>query len=202
MKTRVLEFSDYEKIKEIVESDGVIAFPTETVYGLGVRHDSFLAYTKIFEAKMRPENKSLTLMLYDKNDIEKYAVIDDKVRNVINVFMPGALTLVLPKQDEVEIYGSDETIGIRIPDNQETLELLKGIKIPMFVTSANISGNKAAENFDEVKNELDGRIEAIVQGEVRNGQASTIVSIINDELKLLREGPIALKKIEEVYNNG
>lgn len=199
MKTEVLEFKNITEAKEIIERDGVVAFPTETVYGLGVRYDSFLAYNNIFEAKNRPQNKTLTLMLYDTEDIEKYALVSDKIKKVIDFFMPGEITLVLPKKDNVDIYGSEETVGVRIPDNKETLNFLKAIEIPMFVTSANLSGMPSATNFNEAMEQLNGRIDAIVKGEVAGKQASTVVKIVDDKIEILRDGPITLKEIEEVY---
>ncbi|MDL2211324.1 threonylcarbamoyl-AMP synthase [Erysipelotrichaceae bacterium OttesenSCG-928-M19] len=201
MRTEILEFKDFDKIKEIVKNDGVVAFPTETVYGLGVRYDSFLAYKKIFEAKKRPENKTLTLMLYDKEDIADYAIIDKKIRKVIDFLMPGELTLVLPKKENIEIFGSDSSIGIRVPDNKETLELLKNVEIPLFVTSANLSGFPATNSFSEVNEQLNGRIEAIVKGDIKNKRPSTVASIIDGKITILREGPISLEKIKEVYDS-
>ena len=201
MKTLILEFKDFTKVKEIVENDGVVAFPTETVYGLGVRYDSFLAYNKIFEAKQRPENKTLTLMLHDKNDIDKYVIVTPKVRKLIDCFMPGEVTIVLPKRNDVEVYGSEETIGLRIPDSEETLRFLKNISIPMFVTSANLSGLPAATTFPEVVAQLDNRIEVIVKGEANNKVASTVFSVLDDKITILREGPVSLTELERVYNS-
>lgn len=201
MKTKILNFEDISIIKEIVKNNGVVAFPTETVYGLGTRYDSFLAYEKIFEAKNRPSNKVLTLMLYDINDIYKYAQVSKKVKKVIEKFMPGALTIVLPLKNDVEIIGTTNTIGIRVPDSKETLAFLKEIEIPMFVTSANLSNLPAAKSFEEVLEQLDGRIDVIVKGEIKQKQASTIVSIIDDKISLLREGAISLEEIERVYNS-
>ncbi|MDH6603692.1 L-threonylcarbamoyladenylate synthase [Bacilli bacterium PM5-9] len=201
MRTEILKFKDIVKIKEIIKNDGVVAFPTETVYGLGVRYDSFLAYTKIFDAKNRPENKTLTLMLYDKEDIKKYAVTSTKIEKVIDFFMPGEITIVLPIKDDISIYGAKDTIGIRIPNNKETLDFLKGVEIPMFVTSANISGRDAATITNEVIEQLGNRIEVIVEGEAKNKKASTVFSIINDKITILREGPITKEEIEEVYNS-
>lgn len=201
MKTKILEFNDVEIVKKIVENDGVVAFPTETVYGLGARHDSFLAYNRIFEAKNRPENKVLTLMLTNVNDIKNYAEISKKTQKVIEKFMPGALTIVLPIKKDVEIIGTTSTIGIRVPDSKQTLDFLKSIEIPMFVTSANLSNRPAALSFDEVVEQLDSRIDVIIKGEISQKQASTVVSIIDGKIEILREGKISLEEIERVYNS-
>ncbi len=201
MKTEILEFKDVKTVKKIVENDGVVAFPTETVYGLGARHDSFLAYNHIFEAKNRPENKVLTLMLTDINDIKNYAEVSEKTQKVIEEFMPGALTIVLPIKKGVEIIGTTSTIGIRVPDSKQTLDFLKAIEIPMFVTSANLSNHPAALSFDEVVEQLDSRIDVIIKGEISQKQASSVVSIIDGKIEVLREGKISLEEIERVYNS-
>lgn len=199
MKTIRFRFEDVNELRQIIKNSGVIAFPTETVYGLGIRSDSFLAYKNIFEAKDRPEDKNLTLMLYDKEDISKYAVVDEKASRLIDTFMPGAITLILKKKENTDLYGDQNTIGIRIPDSKDTLNLLKEIGLPMYVTSANISGKPSSTSDEEVLKQLDGRIEAIVLGEARNKEASTVVSVIDGNLVILREGPISLAEIKGVY---
>lgn len=201
METKRCSFNDVGELKKIIEQDGVIAFPTETVYGLGVRSDSFLAYSNIFEAKNRPDNKVLTLMLTNKDSIADYAVVDDKAQKVIDFFMPGALTLVLVKKDTTSLYGNDKTIGIRIPDSEDTLRLLDGIGLPMYVTSANLSGQPSSTSDQEVLRQLDGRIDAIVMGEAPNKQASTVASIVDGDVIVLREGPITLDEIKGVYES-
>lgn len=191
----------YKDAKMIVKSDGVIAFPTETVYGLGIKYDSFLAYQKLFELKNRAANKQLTLMLYDKKDIDKYAIIDDKSQRVIDYFMPGPLTVVLPKKKDVKMIGNDDNIGIRIPDNQQTLDLLKEIGVAMYVTSANISNQADCLSYEQVKKLFENRVDLIIDGEVKNKKASTVISLVNNKVELLRDGPISIEEIEGVYNN-
>lgn len=199
MNTLLLDLSDTLAAKKIIENDGVIAFPTETVYGLGCRYDSFLAYNKIFNVKGRDAAKSLTVMLYDAADICKIAQVDVNIQRVIDKFMPGSLTLVLPLKKGVKIIGCDQTVGIRIPDNKEVLAFLKGIKYFMFVTSANISNQQALVEYDDIINIFNGKIEAIVKGKISNGQASTVCSIIDGVITILRAGPISKEAIEGEY---
>ncbi|MDR3215668.1 MAG: threonylcarbamoyl-AMP synthase [Bacilli bacterium] len=199
MKTLIWEFSESLAAKQQIKNDGVIAFPTETVYGLGCRYDSFLAYNKIFEIKDRDGNKALTLMLHDKNDILKYAQVDSKLLRVINKFMPGAITIVVPIKEDVEIIGCTSTVGIRIPDSKELLAFLKNMEIPLFVTSANISGQRALVNYDDVYETFNNKIAGIVKGDISNGQASTVVSFINNKISILRAGPISIEQIEKEY---
>ncbi|MEG0284169.1 MAG: L-threonylcarbamoyladenylate synthase [Erysipelotrichales bacterium] len=201
MKTEILNDEDIIQINKIVGNDGVIVFATETVYGLGARADSFLAYENIFKSKDRNASKVLTLMLHDKRDIDSYALIDNKISKVINAFMPGELTLVLPVKKNTNLYGVKSTIGIRIPNKESTLNLLKSINYPMYVTSANISGDSPATSFEQTFETLDGRVNGIIKGDVSYGTPSTVASIIDGEINILREGKISELMIEEVYNN-
>lgn len=189
----------YKGVKKIVKSDGVIAFPTETVYGLGIKYDSFLAYQKLFNIKKRTESKQLTLMLHEKNDIQKYAIIDKNAQNIIDTFMPGPLTIVLPKRKDVSLIGNSENIGIRIPDHKQTLELLKAIGVPMYVTSANISNHDDCLSYEQVKAVFNDNLDFIIKGEACGKIPSTVISIIEGKVELLREGPIDIEEIKGVY---
>lgn len=200
METKILSFEDTKEIINVIMNDGVIAFPTETVYGLGVKHDSFLAYKKIFSLKKRNLSKSLTLMLSDVNQIGEYGVINDRTRSLIDQFMPGALTLILPIKKGVDLITNDKYIGIRVPDSRQIRSFLASLPTPLYVTSANISKEPDCLTFNEVQQCFDGKIDAIIKGDVSKKQASTVVKI-DDKLSLLRQGPIAFEKIKEVYDS-
>ncbi|WP_423363669.1 L-threonylcarbamoyladenylate synthase [Mycoplasma sp. P36-A1] len=198
MLTKILKSNKTKDLKEIVENDGVIAFPTETVFGIGIRSDSFLAYNKLFDAKKRPQSKQLTLMLHNVNDIKKYAQINETAAKVIEKFMPGPITIVLPKLANVNLVGLDETVGIRVPDDDEIRTMLENIQIPMYVTSANISGQPALEDFDEVYKQFNGHIEAIVKGDSGHQMPSTVVNVSDQGFVILREGTITLNDLKGV----
>lgn len=201
MKTRLLHLKDIDIAKEIINNNGVIAFPTETVFGLGVRYNSFLACDKLFELKQRPAEKAVTMMLYDVNDIEKYAEVDEKINRVIKAFMPGAITIVLKKKqfENDEIF--NDTIGIRIPDDAFSLELLSYIKTPLLVTSANLSGNPSLYTYQSVLDELGPNLDACFLEDAKGLDASTVVGLYDDEIRLFRNGPISLDDIERVFYN-
>ena len=140
--------------KEALFNHGVVAFPTETVMGLGVVFNDEVAYSKLNKVKERPEDKPYTLMLKDKADINKYAVINEATQRVIDRFIPGSLTILVPvKQYAVPSYVTHNThvIGMRVPTNVEALTLLHAVDTPLLVPSANKSGKKPALNSDEVK---------------------------------------------------
>ena len=199
MQTEILGWEDIVKARKIIEENGVIAFPTETVYGLGIRANSFLAYNNLFEAKNRPNDKVLTLMLSKKEDIAKYAFVSKNVQRIIDKFMPGDLTIVLFKKTDVDLYGLEDTVGIRIPNSEETLSFLSNIEYPLYVTSANISGFAPCKSFAEVSNTMNNRIAAIIDGVCAGGNPSTVVSLLNDEIKILREGNITYEDIKGVF---
>lgn len=151
------------------------------------------------EAKNRDYSKAITLMVADKKEIEKYAYIHTQANILIEHFMPGMMTLVFKKKECVDpvMTNGKETIGIRIPDNEYVLTLLKKVG-PMLVTSANLSNHPNTTTTKEVLEQLDGRIDLIVDGKTNDSIASTVVDVSQENIKILREGKITKKDIEEV----
>ena len=195
--------NEFQQAKEALYKHGVIAFPTETVMGLGVLYNDRIAYDKLNEIKRRPEDKPYTLMVKDVNDISEYAIIDERTQRVIDAFMPGSITILVPvKEDTVPEYVTHGTgiIGIRVPENKEALEVLKEAKLPLLVPSANRSGEKPALSDKEVKEIFGDEVDYVVSGQAKLAKPSTIVSLVNGEVKVLREGPISEEKILKIYN--
>lgn len=197
--TRIINKQDIDIVCQTIKNDGVVAFPTETVYGLGVRFNSVKALNKLMEAKNRDYSKAITLMVADKKEIEQYAYVSDQAKKIIHAFMPGMLTLVFQKKECVDdtMTNGKKTIGIRIPDSEYVLSLLKRVG-PMLVTSANLSNHPNTTSTTEVLEQLDGRIDLIVDGKTTDSIASTVVDVSHDGFKILREGKIKREDIEEV----
>lgn len=197
--TKVIDQKDIHMVCQTIKNGGVVAFPTETVYGLGVKFNSSKALDKLMEAKNRDYSKAITLMVADKSDIEQYAYVSDKAKKIIQAFMPGMLTLVFQKKECVDdvMTNGKKTIGIRIPDSEYVLSLLKRVG-PMLVTSANLSNHPNTTSTKEVLEQLNGRIDMIVDGETTDSIASTVVDVSGDDFKILREGKIKREDIEEV----
>ncbi len=131
--------------------------------------------------------------------IREYAYVSEKAEKIVEKFTPGALTLIFRKKENVEDYvtkGKD-TIGIRIPDDEFVLDLIEDLGRPLMVTSANISGDGALLKWEDVYASMKNKINGIVCEDARGECASTIIDVTGDEIKLLREGPISLKEIEE-----
>ena len=181
----------------------VIAFPTETVFGLGVFYDDYQAYNLLNKVKNRHEDKPYTMMLYDINEINKYADVDKKYLPIIKKYMPGSLTILVKAKENVPNYVTHNTkiIGIRIPSNKEALELLKYVKKPLLVPSANKANQKPALCDEEVKAIFNDEIRVIIPGKAIGGQASTIIDLTGDEIKLIRKGPIPLEELNLLIGN-
>lgn len=197
--TEVVKQNNLDEVYEILQQEEVVAFPTETVFGLGVKYGSHEALDRLMEAKERDYSKAITLMISKKEDIEKYAYINESARKLIDHFMPGMMTLVFKKKESVDSYMTNgkETIGIRIPDSEYVLALLERVG-PMLVTSANLSGRPNTTTTLEVLRQLDGRIALVVDGKTTDNIASTVVDVTENGIKILREGKITKKDIEEV----
>ena len=178
----------------------VIAFPTETVFGLGVFYDDEKAYNLLNKVKNRREDKPYTMMLSDVKEISKYAFIRDKYLSIIKKYMPGSLTILVRAKECVPAYVTHNTgiIGIRIPSNKEALDLLKFVKKPLLVPSANKADQKPALSANEVKAIFKDEIEVIIPGEISSGEPSTIIDLTGDEIKLIRKGPIPFEELNQL----
>ena len=190
----------FNKALEALNNHQVIAFPTETVFGLGVFYDDEKAYNLLNQVKNRREDKPYTMMLSDVKEISNYAFIKDKYLPIINKYMPGSLTILVNAKSCVPAYVTHNTgvIGIRIPSNKEALDLLKFVKKPLLVPSANKADQKPALSADEVKTIFNDEIAVIISGEISSGEPSTIIDITGDEIKLIRKGPIPLEELNRL----
>ncbi|MBO4918987.1 MAG: threonylcarbamoyl-AMP synthase [Erysipelotrichaceae bacterium] len=175
-----------------------MAFPTDTVFGLACAMDQD-AIRKVYKAKGRDFRKPLPVMCDGPEMIRRIAIVSDKAERIVERFMPGALTMVFPKREEVDdvfTQGMD-TIGIRVPDDPWILDLIRELDTPIMVTSANISGNGSLLKWEDVYACMHGKINGIVTEDARGEQASTIIDVTSNEIKALREGPISIEEIKE-----
>ena len=197
--TKIVNQSDFDIVCQALDNHKVVAFPTETVFGVGVKFNDVIALDALMEAKNRDYSKAVTLMVYDKSDIEKYAYVNDNARKIIDNFMPGMITLVMKKKECVDpvMTNGKDTIGIRIPDSEYVLELLKRAG-PMLVTSANLSNHINTTTTNQVLEQLDGRIELVVDGKTLDNVASSVIDVTSEDIKVLREGKIKEEDIRRV----
>ena len=180
----------------------VVAFPTETVYGLGANIFDEAAIRRIFDAKGRPVDNPLIAHIADLAQIDSIAAeIPPAARLLIDRFFPGPLTVILPKRPEVPLIatGGLETIGVRMPDHEVAIDLLRACGVPLVAPSANISGRPSPTTWQAVRSDLDGRIACILQGEpTRVGLESTVVDCTAPIPAILRAGAITFEQLREV----
>ena len=180
-----------------------VAFPTDTVYGLGANAQDEAAVQKIYHAKGRPSDKPLILLIHDKAQLSQFANhISDTAQTLMDAFWPGPLTLVFPLLEgtvSAAVTRGKTTIGVRMPNHTVALALLELANVPIAAPSANLSGNPSPTTAAQVAADLDGRIAAIVTGSICNiGEASTIVDVCDDVPVILRQGAISAMQLEEV----
>ena len=203
MKTTILPTSDSNAIStalEFLRAGELVSFPTDTVYGVGTFAFNAEGATKIYAAKQRPPDKALPILLGGLSQIPLVAVdLPESALKLAEHFLPGALTLVVPKHPDIpEEVSSLETVGIRIPDHAFTRALLNAAG-PMAVTSANISGQDSPVDAGDVYAQLKGILPLILDGgHTRGGTSSTVIDCTRDEIVILREGPIQREEIERV----
>lgn len=191
--------NELSEVINILKNNGIIIFPTETVYGIGGNALCDEVIDKIYEVKQRPREKALNIMLASINDIEKYAEITSELeRKIIRNFMPGPITIILKKKPNFgnKFTLSNDTIGIRIPDNKIINSILKNVDFPIIAPSANISGNPSGIEVLDIIKDFDNKVDAIIDGGKANlGLASTIVQVVDDDIKVLRSGKITKEDI-------
>lgn len=202
MKTIRFEKREIDKVLEALKSGKVVAFPTDTVYGLGVIYDQE-ALKRLKDAKGRSETKPIPTMVSSYAQLMQIAEISKQAKRLIKAFMPGALTLVMKKKGCVPDFVTNEkaTIAVRMPDDPFVLSLIEGCGGPLLVSSANRSEMPSALNDQEVFSQLDGRIDAVVIGTAGGEKASTIIDVSEAEIKILRIGDISEAQIRKALEN-
>ncbi|MFA3783988.1 L-threonylcarbamoyladenylate synthase [Melioribacteraceae bacterium 4301-Me] len=185
---------------KIIKSGGLVAFPTETVYGLGADGLNPIAVAKIFEVKKRPQFNPLILHISDLKMLYKITNYNSKlIDRLIKEFWPGPLTLVLPKKDIVPniVTAGNPTVAIRMPDHKVALELIKKSGVPIAAPSANVFSKLSPTTAQHVENQLGEKVNLILDGgKCRVGVESTIIKIDNKGVELLRPGGIPIEEIE------
>ena len=203
METIILPAVDKDAIPyalEILKRGGLVAFPTDTVYGVGALAFDAMAVESIYSAKDRPAEKAIPILIGGPEDLDKVsAEIPPMAAKLAARFWPGPLTLVVPKNPNLpDVVSAMPTVGIRVPDHPVARTLLNAAG-PMAVTSANISAEDSPRNAEEVSRQLNERIPLILDGgDTPGGVPSTVVNCLGTEAVILREGPVTLKDIQFV----
>lgn len=183
---------------EFLQQGKIISFPTDTVYAFAVDASNFKAVEALYRIKNRSEKKPIAIFVKDLTSAKKIFHFDEKSEEIATKFFPGALTMILETRPESsKILASnlnqnaDNSLGFRIVDSFFVRELFKKFCGILAVTSANISGENAARNAAEIKNNF-AKINLLIDGGESIQAASTVVKITNNQIKVLRQGPIIL----------
>jgi L-threonylcarbamoyladenylate synthase len=209
MKTLILKINsrnpEKEKIKiaaQILKEGGLVAFPTDTVYGLAADAGNTAAVKKIYKVKKRPRANPLPILIAGKNDLKKYASqISTEAKRLTDKFWPGPLTLVLLKKKNIpNIVTADlPCVGVRVPDNAVALALIQALGRPIATTSANIASKPSPVTSRGVKKYLNNKIELILDGgKTKLGRESTVLDCTASPPILLRLGAISKNKLEKI----
>ena len=189
----------------VLRQGGLVAFPTDTVYGLGACASLRQAVERVYRVKGRPRNMAFPLLLAHTSQIGEVA---DSVPQIawllVRNFLPGALTLVLHKSSSVldVITGGGMTVAVRIPAHPVPVALVEGLGTPIVGTSANLSGKPSALTADEVYSQLGDKIDLVIDGgRCPGGRESTVVDVTGEAPVVLREGAISREELERVCGN-
>lgn len=197
-KVMSIEHSDaISTAVSIIRENGTIVFPTDTIYGVAADAFSPGGIGRLYQLKERPFDKALPVLIGELQQLDRLLLNkDDRLKQITSAFWPGPLTVIALKGPDVPPELSPyPTIGVRMPDLLFTLSLLK-LTGPLATTSANLSGGPNPATVREVLDQLDGRVDLILDGGATPGPAaSTVIDISGPELKILREGPISLDQI-------
>lgn len=186
------------KICEVLENGDLVVTPTDTVYGIMGDALNLEAVKKVYEAKHRAYNKPLILLMDSYEMIKEYTLdISEEEDRIMREFFPGLLTIILKKNNKIDdlISGGMDTVGIRIPGNEDLIRIIKKLGRPIFSTSANISDEEVITSIDKLDRRLLKYIDYVEDGGEIVAASSTIVKVDNKEMKILRSGILADKVI-------
>jgi L-threonylcarbamoyladenylate synthase len=200
MQTLILPITDSNSLAhalDVLSGGGLVAFPTDTVYGLGAMTFDANAVSKIYIAKGRGQEKAIPILISDVDQIHRVSSgVNDYAITLGKKFWPGPLTIVVPRHPTIpDVVSPLKTVGVRIPNLNVTRELLR-LTGPLAVTSANMSGQTSPSTAKGVNAQLTGRIPLILDGGVTpGGIPSTVVDCSGEQPEVVREGPISLEQI-------
>ena len=203
MKTQLLPATDDSlALAARLLADGeLVAFPTETVYGLGAHAMDHNAVLGIFSAKGRPADNPLIVHIHDRSQLDDICEVNDLSIRLMDAFWPGPLTIILPRKEAVpnSVTAGLDTVAVRMPSHPVALALLKACNLPVAAPSANRSGKPSPTSAKHVFDDMDGRIPLIIDGgESDVGLESTVISLVGEKPCILRPGGITQAMLEEV----
>ncbi|MEM2955037.1 MAG: L-threonylcarbamoyladenylate synthase [Candidatus Nanoarchaeia archaeon] len=208
MKTEIFSEKEIKKAAELIKKGELIAFPTETVYGLGANALDPKAVKKIFKAKGRPCDNPLIVHIANKKQVFELAEVNEKqkvlVKKLTKKFWPGPLTIVLKKKRIIpkEVTGGLDTVAVRMPKNKIALKLIKYAGVPIAAPSANISGKPSGTSFQHVLDDFNGKIAGVIKSkDCKIGVESTVLDLTAKIPLILRPGGTSLEKLRKILGD-
>lgn len=200
METKIYTKDNISEIVQDLKDNKVLAVRTDTVMGLIAIGNSEKAFNNLVEVKNRPSNKLFPIMVSSVKQLESITTLSKSAKNVVQRFLPGEITLIVDNEDD-SILVDSESIAVRIVNDDVLIKIVSDLKQPIFLTSANKSGEATTKLASEVLEIFDGEIAGIIMEDAKGYDASTIVDVRFSEPKIVREGKISLKDIEKVWRN-
>lgn len=206
MKTLLLDNTDENiaKAAEILKNGGLVGLPTETVYGLAANALDGRAVAKIFAAKGRPADNPLIVHIADFSDIKRFNLVSEipeTAKHLAEIFWPGPLTVIMKKSDVIpdEVSAGLDTVAIRFPSHPTAQKIIKAAQLPLAAPSANLSGSPSPTTALHVMSDLNGKIDAVVDGGMSDvGLESTVITLAEKTPRVLRPGGITLEQLRSV----
>ncbi|PLY04855.1 MAG: threonylcarbamoyl-AMP synthase [Desulfuromonas sp.] len=178
------------RVVDCLKQGGVIAYPTDTIYGIGCDIFNRKGVRKIYQIKQRDPRKPFSFICADLSDVSNYAQVSNFAYKIMRRHLPGPFTFVLEATRAVPdlLTTRQKTVGIRIPDNPIALSIVKELGHPLVTTSANVTGDDVMNDPMDIDEQLGRSLDMVVDGGIMSGDPSTVISLIDDRAELLREG--------------
>lgn len=188
---------------KVLRAGGIVAYPTDTVYGLGANVFSPEALDKVMDAKQRPDEKSLPVLIGDRGHLRELVIsVPPSAEGLIDAFWPGALTIVLLKQEGLSPLLGETTLAVRQPNHTAIQALLAAAGFPITGTSANLSGRPPATTAEEAEDQLGGAVDLILDGGPAPGNTpSTVIDCTAEPARILREGAVTRSALAAVLGD-
>jgi len=178
------------RVADLLKQGGVIAYPTDTIYGIGCDIFNRKGVKKIYQIKQRDPRKPFSFICADLSEVANYAQVSNFAFKIMKRYLPGPYTFVLEASRVVPelLTTRQKTVGIRIPQNQIALGIVQELGHPLVTTSANTSGAEVHQDPAEIDLALGKMLDLVVDGGLLSGEPSTVISLVNDEIEILRQG--------------
>ncbi len=179
-----------EQVVDILKRGGIVAYPTDTTYGIGCSIFSKKGLERIYQVKQRDKRKPFSFICADLSEVSRYTRLTNQAFKIMKRYLPGPYTFVLEASREVPdlLTTRQKTVGIRIPDNPVCMAIVQSLGIPIVTTSANLSGDDPVGDPLEILRQFGKNIDIVVDGGLLATEVSSVISLVGDQIELLREG--------------